>query len=176
MTPLHQAAGKYFLTKKNQPRLHKTRVHLSLLPSPFNFLFEILQSGIHKTLLNLLLNSTEFMLSHCLQPLSLTFPVCSTCIFSIHPSSTCPILSDLLVCTIYKLCLKSSTTPHILCSPSASPFPFQPTWNSFHCKECITPLCIFFQGSLPLFPIFAFQLVALCLFSHASLICLHAAF
>lgn len=52
-----------FSLKKKQTRLHKTRVCIKFLYSSFNFIFETLQFQIHKTLLNLLLNPSMFMVS-----------------------------------------------------------------------------------------------------------------
>lgn len=72
-------------------------------------------------------------------------------------------LSDLLVSAIYKLCLKSSTMPHILHSPTASLLPLWPIQNSFHLKDYIPSPQIFFQGFLPL----SFQLLLFNLLPYA---------
>lgn len=101
--------------------------------------------------------------------LSLTFPVCSTGIFSIHLPSMCPMLSDLLEAATYKLCLNSSTTPHILNSPKASLLPVLPMQNSFYLKDYTRPLQVFFQGSLSNFCFLTccLMLIFTC-FSHLS--------
>lgn len=164
VTPLHQAAGKCLLRKK--PRLHKPEYISHFFPSPYNFLF------LNSTISDSQNSSKPFIEPHCVYAvfvpnlftyLSLTFLVCSTCIFSIHPSSTCTMLSDLLVSAIYNLCLKSSTMPHILHSPTASLLPLWPIQNSFHLKDYIPSPQIFFQGSLPL----SFQLLLFNLLPYA---------
>lgn len=100
--------------------------------------------------------------------LSLTFPVCSTGIFSICLPSMCPRLSDLLVAAIYKLCFNSSCTPHVLHFSEAS-LPFPPKQNRFYLKVYTPPVQVFSQGSL-----FSFCFLTCCLmliftcFSHLS--------
>lgn len=89
ITPLHHAGGKH-LRKQNPDCVKSEYISHFFLPHSISFLK----------------SQNSFLEPHCVHAalvpnlfafLYLTFPVCSTCIFSIHPSCTCPMCSDLLV-------------------------------------------------------------------------------
>lgn len=103
--------------------------------------------------------------------LSLTLPVSSTCISSIHPSSTCPMPFDTLIFAIYKHCLKSSIMPHILHSSNSISSSFLAYVELSTSTITSLSFTSFFKALFPSFPNFCFPICSMPIytcFSHLS--------